>query len=41
MYYNGTGVTQNTSEAILWYKKAAKQNNSDAQKRLKELNESW
>lgn len=33
-YYNGDGVTQDYSEAVKWYRKAAKQGNQDAQNNL-------
>ena len=38
-YENGKGVPQNYSEAVRWYKLAAKQNSSYAIKQLKRLNE--
>jgi TPR repeat protein len=37
MYYTGNGVVQNSQEACMWYKKAADQDNADAQNAWKEL----
>jgi len=34
MYYRGTGVPQDFSEALRWYRKAADQNYADAQYNL-------
>lgn len=37
MYYEGEGITANKNLAIEWYKKAAAQDDEDAQENLKEL----
>ena len=40
-YEKGNGVTKDLSEAVKWYKMAAKQGDRDAQKKLKKLGETW
>ncbi|MDE5796611.1 MAG: sel1 repeat family protein, partial [Muribaculaceae bacterium] len=39
MYYNGNGVERSDTEAVRWYRKAAKQGNADAQGNLGEMYE--
>jgi len=41
MYLYGEGVSNSLAEAISWFQKAAKQGHSGAQKKLKDLNETW
>ena len=37
MYFHGSGVPENKVEAVKWYRKAAKQGDSDAKRALEKL----
>ena len=40
-YHNGEGVPKNYTEAVSWYRKAARQDNTKAQSTLRNLKENW
>ena len=41
MYENGKGVVKDVTEAVKWYRKAAKQGNEFAKDNLRRLKETW